>query len=70
MEKAFLEDKEIIVETALKGIEVSVGVYRKGNELVAFSPTEIVRKMIFWLWSQIFRKIPIEITAWISEEET
>ncbi|HPF12555.1 MAG TPA: D-alanine--D-alanine ligase [Flavobacteriaceae bacterium] len=71
MEKAFLEDKEIIVETALKGIEVSVGVYRKGNELVAFSPTEIVPENDFFDYEAKYLGKSQEITpARISEEET
>src|SRR5690606_25303125 len=42
LEKAFAEDNEVIIETALVGDEVQVGVYKKGNEIIALPPTEIV----------------------------
>ncbi len=71
IEKAFEEDKEIIIETALVGTEVSVGVYQKDGELIAMSPTEIVSENDFFDYEAKYLGKSQEITpARISEEET
>ena len=71
IEKAFDEDKEIIIETALVGTEVSVGVYEKEGELIAMSPTEIVSENDFFDYEAKYLGKSQEITpARISEEET
>ena len=48
IEKALKEDTEIIIETALIGVEVSVGVYTVKDEVMVFSPTEIVSENEFF----------------------
>jgi D-alanine-D-alanine ligase len=71
IEKAFVEDKEIIIETALVGTEVSVGVYQKKGDLIAMSPTEIVSENDFFDYEAKYLGRSQEITpARISEEET
>jgi D-alanine-D-alanine ligase len=71
IEKAFEEDKEIIIETALIGTEVSVGVFQKEGELIAMSPTEIVSENDFFDYEAKYLGKSQEITpARISEEET
>jgi D-alanine-D-alanine ligase len=71
IEKAYAEDHEIIIETALVGAEVSVGVFRSENELIAFSPTEIVSENDFFDYEAKYQGKSQEITpARISEEET
>ena len=71
IEKAFEEDKEIIIETALVGTEVSVGIYQKEGELIALSPTEIVSENDFFDYEAKYLGKSQEITpARISEEET
>ena len=71
IEKAFEEDREIIIETALVGTEVSVGVYQKEGELIAMSPTEIVSENDFFDYEAKYLGKSQEITpARISEEET
>jgi D-alanine-D-alanine ligase len=42
LEAAFREDEEILIETALKGTEVSVGVLRYQGEVVVLPMTEII----------------------------
>ena len=42
IEAAFKEDEEILIETALKGTEVSVGVLRYNDEILVLPITEIV----------------------------
>lgn len=70
MDKAFKEDREIIIETALIGIEVSVGVYRDKDILVALPPTEIVSENDFFDYEAKYLGKSQEITpARISEEE-
>ncbi|MEZ4874415.1 MAG: D-alanine--D-alanine ligase [Flavobacteriaceae bacterium] len=71
LEKAFTEDNEIIIETALVGTEVSVGVFKKGETLVAFSPTEIVSENDFFDFEAKYLGKSQEITpARITEKET
>ncbi len=48
IENAFTEDSEIIIETALVGVEVSVGVYNNGKEIIALPVTQIVSENDFF----------------------
>ena len=71
IEKAFIEDSEVIIETALVGTEVQVGVYNKGDEIIALPPTEIVSENEFFDFAAKYLGESEEITpARISEEET
>lgn len=68
---AFKEDREIIIETALVGTEVSVGTYNYFGNVKAFSPTEIVSENDFFDYEAKYEGKSQEITpARISEEET
>ncbi len=68
---AFKEDKEIIIETALVGTEVSVGTYAHLGNVKAFNPTEIVSENDFFDYEAKYEGKSQEITpARISEEET
>jgi D-alanine-D-alanine ligase len=70
IEKAYLEDNEIIIETALVGVEVSVGAYRAGNDIQVLSPTEIVSENDFFDYEAKYLGKSEEITpARISEED-
>lgn len=70
MEKAFGEDSEIIIETALIGTEVSVGVYRYGEDIIALSPTEIVSENEFFDYEAKYLGKSQEITpARITDQE-
>ena len=71
IEHAFTEDSEIIIETALVGVEVSVGVYKNGKEIIALPVTEIVSENDFFDYEAKYLGKSQEITpARISEEET
>ncbi|HET8802978.1 MAG TPA: D-alanine--D-alanine ligase [Aequorivita sp.] len=71
IENAFTEDSEIIIETALVGVEVSVGVYNNGAEIIALPVTEIVSENDFFDYEAKYLGKSQEITpARISEEET
>ena len=71
IEKAFTEDREIIIETALNGTEVSVGAFRKQGEIVVLPPTEIVSENDFFDYEAKYLGKSEEITpARITEEET
>jgi D-alanine-D-alanine ligase len=71
IEKAFKEDPEIIIETAILGTEVSVGIFRKGEELITLPPTEIVSENDFFDYEAKYLGKSQEITpARITEEET
>lgn len=71
IEKAFTEDSEIIIETALNGIEVQVGVYNNGSEVIVLPATEIVSENEFFDYAAKYLGKSQEITpARISKEET
>jgi len=71
IEKAYNEDHEIIIETALVGTEVSVGAYRKNGEIIVLPATEIVTENDFFDYEAKYQGKSEEITpARISEEET
>ena len=71
IEKAFEEDNEIIIETALIGVEVSVGVYKDKTEVVVLPATEIVSENEFFDYEAKYLGKSQEITpARISEKET
>lgn len=71
IEKAYKEDNEIIVETALVGTEVSVGVYNNGSSIIALPVTEIVSENEFFDFEAKYLGKSQEITpARISDEET
>ncbi len=71
IEDAYKEDSEIIIETELVGTEVSVGTYMKNDEVIAFSPTEIVSENDFFDYEAKYNGKSQEITpARISASET
>src|SRR5690606_9409514 len=71
IETAFTEDSEIIIETASVGVEVSVGVYNNGEEIIALPITEIVSENDFFDYEAKYLGKSQEITpARISKEET
>ncbi|WP_438961668.1 D-alanine--D-alanine ligase [Nonlabens sp.] len=71
LEVAFKVDHEIILESFLDGIEVSVGVYQIDNEIIALPPTEIVSENDFFDYEAKYQGKSQEITpARISERLT
>lgn len=69
--KAFEEDNEILIETALVGVEVSVGAMRTKDAVFVFPPTEIVSENEFFDYEAKYLGKSQEITpARISETET
>lgn len=71
IELAYKEDPEVLIETALVGTEVSIGVYKKGDQLIALSPTEIVSENDFFDYEAKYEGKSQEITpARISEAAT
>lgn len=70
IEKAFKEDTQIIIESYLKGTEVSVGVINFKNEIIVLPITEIVSENDFFDYQAKYEGKSSEITpARISEQE-
>jgi D-alanine-D-alanine ligase len=70
IDKAFEQDSELIIETALVGTEVSVGAYRHKGEIIVLPPTEIVPEADFFDYAAKYLGKSQEITpARISEAE-
>ena len=71
LEKAFEEDSEVIIETALVGTELSVGAYKRQGEIVVLPPTEIVSENDFFDYEAKYLGKSDEITpARVSEAIT
>lgn len=71
IEHAFSEDTEIIIESALIGVEVSVGAYKDNGEVKVLSPTEIVSENDYFDYEAKYQGKSDEVTpARISETET
>ncbi|WP_185862052.1 D-alanine--D-alanine ligase [Blattabacterium cuenoti] len=62
VEKAFKEDEEIIIESFLKGREVSVGVFSFKNEVIVLPITEIISKNDFFDFESKYSGKSKEIT--------
>lgn len=70
IEKAYAEDDEIIIESYLKGTEVSVGVIKYKDEIIVLPMTEIVSENDFFDYEAKYEGKSSEITpARISDEE-
>lgn len=70
IEKAYAEDDEIIIESFLKGTEVSVGVIKYKEETIVLPITEIVSENDFFDYEAKYEGKSSEITpARISDEE-
>lgn len=71
IEKAFKEDNEILIETCLVGVEVSVGVFNNKEEIVILPVTEIDSNNEYFDYEAKYLGASREITpARITEEET
>ncbi|AFJ90929.1 D-alanine--D-alanine ligase [Blattabacterium sp. (Blaberus giganteus)] len=62
MQKAFLEDEEIIIESFLEGKEVSVGVFSFKNEVIVLPITEIISQNDFFDFESKYSGKSKEIT--------
>ena len=70
IDKAYVEDDEIIIESYLKGTEVSVGVIKYKDQTMVLPITEIVSENDFFDYEAKYEGKSSEITpARISEEE-
>ncbi len=59
---AFDVDNEIIIESFLDGMEVSVGVYQLGHDIISLPPTEIVSENDFFDYEAKYQGAAQEIT--------
>ena len=70
IQKAFEEDSEIIIEKAIEGVEVSVGVFNNQEEIIVLPITEIVSETDFFDYEAKYLGKSDEITpARISTSE-
>lgn len=70
LEKAFKEDKEVLVESFLDGTEVSVGVIRYKGETMVVGITEIVSHNEFFDYEAKYQGASDEITPARLDDET
>lgn len=62
LDKAFKEDNQILIEEFIEGRELTIGVFRKGNEIVVLPITEIVSKKDFFDYEAKYKGMSEEIT--------
>ena len=71
IEYAFKEDNEVIVEQEIKGREISVGVIKIKNKIIALPPTEIVTHNDFFDYNAKYKGESDEITpAQLTKDQT
>lgn len=71
IQEAYKEDTQVLIETEIKGTEVSIGVYKHNNEIHTFAPTEIVSENEFFDYEAKYLGKSQEITpARIPSAET
>ncbi len=56
LQKAFAEDSQVLIESFIKGRELTCGVINKGNELIVFPITEIISKKEFFDYEAKYTK--------------
>ena len=59
---ALLEDNELIIESALEGPEISVGIYAYGEKVIVLPPTEIITENDFFDYQAKYEGKSEEIT--------
>ncbi len=62
LQHAYEADDEVIIESFLKGAEVSIGVYGIGDEIIVLPPTEIVSENDFFDYAAKYEGKSQEIT--------
>lgn len=69
--KAFEEDNEVVVESFIKGREITCGLYFNGSEIIPLPPTEIISQNEFFDFNAKYNGQSQEVTpALISSEWT
>lgn len=69
--KAFEEDNEVVVESFIKGREITCGLYFNGSEIIPLPPTEIISQNEFFDYNAKYNGQSQEVTpAPISSEWT
>lgn len=62
LDKAFLEDQEVIIEEFIAGTEITCGVIKRGGQVMALPITEIVSKKEFFDFEAKYQGASEEIT--------
>ena len=60
--KAFKEDDQVLVEEMITGREFTIGVYRKGNEIITLPMTEVISQNYFFDFEAKYEGKAMEIT--------
>lgn len=69
--KAFEEGEEVVIESFISGREITCGLYKNKNEIVALPPTEIISENEFFDYAAKYEGKSLEVTpADISRELT
>ena len=62
IDKAFKEDDQVLVEEMIKGREFTIGVFRKGNEVITLPMTEVISEKDFFDFEAKYEGKSKEIT--------
>ena len=68
--KAFNEDDQVLVEEFIKGRELTIGVFKHNNEVIALPITEIISKKEFFDYEAKYEGASEEITPAAIDETT
>lgn len=69
LEKAFKEDDQVLVEEFIKGREFTIGVLKKGGEIITLPLTEIKSKKDFFDYEAKYAGMSEEVTPAVVDEE-
>ncbi len=62
LDKAFKEDSQVLVEEFIQGREITIGVYRNGDEIVPLPMTEILTEKDFFDFEAKYKGKSMEVT--------
>lgn len=70
LDKAFKEDTQVLVEEFIAGREITIGVYRNGNDIVPLPMTEIITEKEFFDFEAKYKGKSHEVTPADVSEDT
>ena len=70
LDKAFIEDDQVLVEEFIKGREFTVGVFKSKGRIIALPVTEIISKKEFFDYEAKYDGASEEITPALADEST
>jgi D-alanine-D-alanine ligase len=62
VDKAFMEDDQVLIEEMIEGREFTIGVFKSGNEIITLPITEVITKKDFFDYQAKYEGMSSEVT--------